>query len=263
MRCTTVSDEVRQRFHAQLLTVLPKQLADELMSHHTAVYYAKDALLFLRGSPADLTFWILSGLVRTYYPTPDGERSVVRICGPGDLLGYADWIASDGRRVQAQEAQAMTRCTVALFTREHAIRTLQKLEPAELIRLFEYMNSGWSSIAMDFARFLGFSFRERLEATLDDLAKRFGVEDKRGTLLRIKLSHGDLAEMVDASRPMVTRLMGEMIADHRLYREGKQYILPAKARSANKITPLRPHEIRLTAKPSDNHRNGAAQGARS
>jgi CRP/FNR family transcriptional regulator len=263
MRCTTIADEVRQRFHAQLLNVLPKQLADELITHHTAVSYAKDALLFQQGSPADLTFWILSGLVRTYYPTSDGERSVVRICGPGDLLGYADWISPEGRRVQAQEAQAMTRCTVALFTREHAIRTLEKLEPAELIQLVEYMNTGWSSIAMELARFLGFSFRERLEATLSDLAKRFGVEDKRGTLLRIKLSHGDLAEMVDASRPMVTRLMGEMIADHKLYREGKQYILPNPVRVAKKTAPLRPNGIRLTAKPAGNRMNGAAHGAQS
>src|SRR5260370_15825768 len=87
------------------------------------------------------------------------------------------------------------------------------------------LNTAWSSIAFRFAEILGYSFRQRLHATLKDLAARFGVEDERGTLLRMKLSHGDLAEMINGSRPMVTKLISEMIEEHSLDRDGKRYII--------------------------------------
>jgi hypothetical protein len=95
--------------------------------------------------------------------------------------------------------------------------------------LLEQMNTVWSSVAYRFATFLGLSFRQRLELTLKDLASRFGVQDKRGILLPMKLSHAELAKMIVGSRPMVTRLIGEMIAERSLYRDGKQYIVPSAA----------------------------------
>jgi hypothetical protein len=52
-------------------------------------------------------------------------------------------------------------------------------------------------------------------------------------LLRIKLSHADLAEMIDASRTLVTRLIGEMVAQQSLYRDGKRYIVPRTAVATN------------------------------
>jgi len=41
---------------------------------------------------------------------------------------------------------------------------------------------------------------------------------------------GDNQAMQGSALPLVTRLMGEIIADHQLYREGQQYILSAQVR---------------------------------
>ena len=225
MNSAAIREDAQHRLHSQLLQFLPKELADEVIRHHTSVTYAKDSIIFLQGSPADLMFWIMSGLVKLYCPRPDGNRTLVRLCGPGDVLGYADLIDPDHRHLQAFEAQALTKCTIALFTRQHALTMMEKLDQPTLLRLMAELNTAWSSIAFWFAEILGYSFRQRLAATLKDLAARFGVEDTRGTLLPMKLSHGDLAEMINGSRPMVTKLIGEMIEEHTLDREGKRYIV--------------------------------------
>ena len=141
------------------------------------------------------------------------------------MLGYADFVDTDNRRLQAFEAQALTKCTIALFTREHAATMLEKLDPPTLLRFIVQMNTAWSSVACWFAETLGYSFRDRLYATLKDLATRFGIQDTRGTLLPIKLSHQDLAEMINASRAMVTKLIGDMIEERLLDREGRHYIV--------------------------------------
>jgi CRP-like cAMP-binding protein len=69
------------------------------------------------------------------------------------------------------------------------------------------------------------SFRERLQTVFTDLAARFAVSDGRGMLLTVELSHEDLAEMIASSRPMVSRLMAEMMRQRIIARQGKHYIL--------------------------------------
>ncbi len=83
MNSATIREDAQHRLHSQLLQFLPKELADELIRHHTSVTYHKDSIIFLQGSPADLMFWIMSGLVKLYCPRPDGNRTLVKLCGPG------------------------------------------------------------------------------------------------------------------------------------------------------------------------------------
>ena len=46
---------------------------------------------------------------------------------------------------------------------------------------------------------------------LNSLGTRFGINDKRGTLVVPELSHEDLAEIIGSSRPMVSKLIGDII----------------------------------------------------
>ena len=69
------------------------------------------------------------------------------------------------------------------------------------------------------------NFSERMEAVLRDLARKFGVQDSRGILLLPELGHADFAEMIGSSRPMVSRLITERIANKRLLYDGRHYIV--------------------------------------
>ena len=204
---------------------LPPELVEELTAYHTIVTYAQGSTIFLRGTPADLLFWVFTGVVEVYCPQADGGRVLVRICGSGDILGNVDFLDYRERRAQAYEAVALTKCEVALLSREHVFKLLRTLEPRQLVKLLEYVNSMWSSVAISSATFIGLDFRDRLKLVLADLAQRFGVQDSRGTLLITELSHAKLAEMIGSSRPMVTLLIGDMVEAGLLARRGKQYIL--------------------------------------
>src|SRR4029077_8513618 len=86
-RRSSLPQESHQRLHAQLVQSLPAQLVNELISHNTTVAYTKSSIIFLQGSPADLLFWILSGVVKVYCPMPDGKPVLARIAGPGEIIG--------------------------------------------------------------------------------------------------------------------------------------------------------------------------------
>jgi CRP/FNR family cyclic AMP-dependent transcriptional regulator len=204
---------------------LPSEVVAGLLEHHTVVSYSKGSALFLQGSPADVLFWISSGIVEVSCPLSDGERVLVRLCGPGDILGHIDFFDEKRRRVQSYEAFAQTKCEVAIITREYLFRLLQALEPAQLISLIEYMNTRWSRVDSLWAAFIGSDYRRRLEAVFDDIALRLGVDDSRGTLLLAELRHQQLAEMIGCSRAMVTRLIDQMVQEGVLARQGKRYVL--------------------------------------
>jgi CRP-like cAMP-binding protein len=147
------------------------------------------------------------------------------LAGPGDVVGYADFLDSNNQRSQVFEAHALTSCCVALFTRQHVLKMLKGLETGVLIRLLELVNSYWSSITHRYAMFLSMSLRERLEVVLSDLGGRFGVSEARGILLTPELAQEELAEMIGSSRPMVSKLLTEMTERGVIARQGRRYIL--------------------------------------
>lgn len=229
MNATNLSDataEAKNRLQKQICDLgLPAELADDIIGHHTLVNYNKGAMVVLQGAPAEVVFYVITGLVKVYCPRADGTRIMVKLAGPGDLVGYADYVDFRGHRAQIFEVEALTKSAVALFTRDHILKILNTVERTVLLQVIERLNTAWSSMARWFGTFLGMSFKERLELALTELATKFGVRDSRGILLAPELSHADFADMIGSSRPMVTRLMAEMTKEGLLRRQGKRFIL--------------------------------------
>ena len=200
-------------------------LASEIEDHLTPVTYEKGAVIFLRGSAADLLFWLLKGFVKLYLPLNDGSRTLVDLARPGDFLAFVNEENSTGRR-QILEAHALTKCSVGLCTREHLRQLLHKVDHQTAVRMLEQLNTAWSTTFERYITFIGSSFRVRLEMVLNRLGTRVGIEDKRGTLIMPELGHEDLAEMIGSSRPMVSKLISDMTREGLLTRgENRHFIL--------------------------------------
>jgi CRP/FNR family transcriptional regulator, cyclic AMP receptor protein len=207
---------------------IPEQITDEIVEHHVPVAFAKGAMIFTEGSTHDLFACVLSGYVKIYCPFADGSRTLMRLAGPGEIAGYADYIDSKGRRARLFEGQSLGKSTVALMSREDIARLLRRLGPDALVDLLETLNTFWSLNTRWFATLIGLPIWERLELVLNDLARHTGVTDARGTMLIPELAHEDLAEMIGCSRPMVGRLIGQMVEAELIERSGKRYILRKK-----------------------------------
>src|SRR5271168_153479 len=204
---------------------VPSAISDELVDYRSTVSFPRGAMVFLEGSPGDLFGCVVAGYVKVYCNVANGTRVLARLSGPGDIIGYADTEDGKGRRSKVFETQALTKCSIALFTRERAIRVLRSLDPEQAIELYQTLNSFWSSSLHWWTSFLGLPFQQRLEVVLSDLGRRVGVHDNRGTLIIPELSQADLAEMIASSRPLVSRLLNEMEEHGLVQRRGKQYLL--------------------------------------
>lgn len=238
-----VSAQAQERLLTKLSSMgLPRSAATALLERHMLVRYPKGAELFSMGSPADVVFAVLTGLVKVHSSRAGSDPVLVEIAGPGDLVGYADFADADGGRSQLFEATALSNTCVALFTRHQIAEVLKTLEPEALLRITEAINSMWSSVVYRYATFLGMSLRKRLEIVLGELAGRFGVPDSRGTLLLPELAQEELAEMIGSSRPMVSKLLTEMTDRGILIREGRRHILLAPSKPADASAAAVPRE---------------------
>jgi CRP/FNR family cyclic AMP-dependent transcriptional regulator len=203
----------------------PAELIDGLSNHHIAVPFEKGAIIFSEGSTADIMAYVVSGYVKVSCPVGDGNRIAIRLAGPGEVIGYSDHVDLTGRRARMFESQAFSRCTVGLISRDHVVRMLRRLDIDSIMGIIECLNSFWSLRVRWFATLIGLPFINRLELVLSDLGLRAGVQDTRGTILIPELSHENLAEMIGSSRPMVSRLLSELIENGMVERRAKQYVL--------------------------------------
>jgi CRP/FNR family cyclic AMP-dependent transcriptional regulator len=200
-------------------------LVEELIERHIAVAFQKDALVFCEGNTDGMLACILSGYVKVYCPVGDGDRTLVRMAGPGEIIGYPDYVDEKGRHARMFEAQTASKCTLALFSCEHVARLLAALPADTLISILTALNTFWSENLRFFAILLNLPNSDRLAMVLSDLARRAGAMDSEGTILIPEIGQEDLAEMIGCSRPLVSRLIAEMVESGLLTRRGRQYVL--------------------------------------
>jgi len=204
---------------------LPETVVNELIEHNTPVNYPRGSMIFLQGAPTDLIYWVSSGLVDILCPEPEGGQIQTSLLGPGDIFGFVEFSDFKGNPAQAFQSRARTPVQLGLITRDRVCKVLSRLDPPLLVHLLAEIAAVWGSFTHWCARFLGMNYSERLDTVLRDLAKKLGVRESRGTLLIPEFGHADFAEMIGSSRPMVSRLIAEMIANKRLAYDGKHYIV--------------------------------------
>jgi len=85
----------------------------------------------------------------------------------------------------------------------------------------------WYRLLLRGSSFLSLDLHERIGLTLLELCSDFGVEEAGGTLLKIVLSHKQLANLVGASRPRVTEHLAKLEDEGLLARQGRQLVVRA------------------------------------
>ncbi len=222
----SLADNHKGKFLSRLRWLgLPDATIAELVNDSIAVPYGKGLKPFIQGAPADVLMLVLNGVIKVYCSHGKSRRFLVQLAGPGDLIGYSDFVDARGKRGQIFEAEALTNCSVALIFRHRIAQLLQGFDNTALLALLEQSNTFWSWITYRYAALMSLSYRERLEVVISEIASRFGIRDARGVMLTLELGHEEWAELIGSSRPMASRLLADMVRARILSREGKHYIV--------------------------------------
>lgn len=202
----------------------PAQL-ERLARGAQAIRFKRPSTIFAEGEASNRVYVMLSGAAKLSILNRD-ERVLVGMVAPGEVFGVSSLLPST---IRPFRCDAFTDCTVAIVQPDVFVDTALGIPLENLSRVLDVTVGRWWTMLVRYANFVGMGLRERLAGALLELGAKFGVEDARGTLLTLKLTHEDLADLVGASRQRTTVQLKEFERERALIRDGRRIIIvPAK-----------------------------------
>lgn len=198
------------------------QQLEKLLSQMRLRHVNRHELLFSEGSPSDTLYLLISGVVKLSLPNIEGEEVLVSLICPGEFFGITSLMSGMTRGFHAE---AFSDCWVTAIRPETFVTTLLGVPFSEFSALMGSTVSRWEGLLYRYTRFQGLGLQQRLAMALLELSQKFGVQDARGTILILQVTHEDLADLVGASRQKVTEHIKELERQQVILRDGRKLIV--------------------------------------
>ncbi len=167
--------------------------------------YRKGQIIFLEEETGSYMYLVLAGKVKVSKAGTGGKETILAIHRTGDFFG--DMSLLDGKTspatVSAMEDSKIISLSGADFHKYlmHNEKVLLQIINVLCARLRQvWQTQSVSSSTAD----------ARIRMGIYQLAKKHGIRDARGTIIDLKITHQELAEMVATSRETVTRTLARL-----------------------------------------------------
>ncbi len=121
--------------------------------------------------------------------------------------------------------EALRHSRVAKISRASFVEIIFGTRLARFDRVANLAYGGLDNMLTRYPGFTGLDLRSRLALALLELGTFFGVRNGRGTVLTITPTQQELADLVGASRPKVSIILGEFVRRRAIHREGRRIAL--------------------------------------
>lgn len=167
--------------------------------------FARGVVIFHKGSPGNSLYLIESGKVRIFVLSDSGQEITLNTHGPEECFGELALL--DGLPRSAS-AVSMDRTVCYVLQREDFLAVLES-HPG-MVRSILALLSSRVRHATAYAESLAFlDVQSRIASTLLALADRHGIQ-KHGIEIDLRLTQGDLASYVAATRESVNKALGSL-----------------------------------------------------
>jgi CRP/FNR family transcriptional regulator, global nitrogen regulator len=167
-------------------------------------FRARD-LIFAPGDPDGQLYFLLGGTVRLYKIYGEHKEATVALLMDRGVFGELG-LDEDSR--QRCFAEAVTESRVAVVRKRVLVETI-KGDPALATRLLFSFSDRLRQSDEAIDSLLSREVSVRLARLLLNLGERFGEASGPGTVLKVRLTHQDLANMIVSTREAVSKVMSE------------------------------------------------------
>ena len=167
--------------------------------------YKKGELIFAEGDLADTIYLVKEGKVLLYKISEDGKELSLNILQENDIFGE-NTILEDN--YQTMYAKALENVFVCTCTQQDFYSLL--MNPTVAFKVISYLSEKLNNYTQRAAVMAFQDVKGRVFSTLARLAKDYGELTPDGLRINIILSHQELANLVNASRVMVTNVLNEL-----------------------------------------------------
>jgi len=177
-----------------LISTMPERALDDLVRFSSVARYKPNEDIVRKGEPGDCLYGILSGRVRIYSTSPEGNEITLNLQDPGELFGEIAVLDGNPRTASAA---AIEHTDLLRIHRDHFVPYI-KAKPDLLLAMLVLLcqRLRWTGSIIEDTAFLAFT--ARLAKRLLLLAEHYrGAE---GQDITIPLSQHSLGSMAGASR---------------------------------------------------------------
>ncbi len=185
-----------------LFSTLTNEEFDKLAHIFVVRAYRKNQIIFLEEETGNYMYLVLSGKVKVTKSGAGGKETILAIHRSGDFFGEMSLL--DGKTspatVSAMEDSKIISVSGADFHKYllHNEKVMMQIINVLCARLRQV----WQTQSMSSS-----AAESRIRLAIYQLAKRHGIRDAHGTIIDLKITHQELAEMAGTSRETVTRTL--------------------------------------------------------
>jgi CRP/FNR family transcriptional regulator len=183
--------------------------------------YRKNESIFIQGMDADAIYLIKSGRVRLYKISEEGKHFTLDYLKSEDIFGEVTFFEN---AVHTMNAEAMEDTFICCCTKELFIKLLNS--PQTALKIVQYLGKRMNEYTEHMSRTAFQDVRGRVLGVLCKLAESYGEQTGTGLSIALDLTHQDIGSLVNASRVMVTNVLGELRKENLLYIEGQRITVP-------------------------------------
>jgi len=198
-----------------ILALLPIEQVDitleNLFSKHQSV--KKSTIIYNYNDPSEYVYLIKKGTVRLMKLALDGRQITLSILGRLMIFGEADVL---NEATYSHYAETMEPCEICYIHKKDFKNLLEKYgEVKQMILEVMYKDLKHSQQKMTDIAFCDVRTRliHEIVNLCDLYGKPYNYKNKIGTLLDLKVSQDDLADLVASSRETINRIMHEFKSD--------------------------------------------------
>ena len=179
---------------------------DSFFTKYSSRTCTKGDILIRAGEEPKGIFYLVKGNIRQYVITKDGEEMTLNIYKPFAFFPMA-WAVNAYPNTYYFEA--MNDGMYWIAPKSDVLDFINR-EPDIVYDLLKRVYVGLEGILSRMEHLMSGKAIERLLTVLVISAKRFGESDKDTIIIRLKLTHQDLANLAGLSRETVSREMNEL-----------------------------------------------------
>jgi CRP/FNR family cyclic AMP-dependent transcriptional regulator len=224
MIAVTTQDEKRVLWYLKKIPLL-QDISAESLNRLCKVIELKEIrrrqVVYLPGDPGAAIYFVNGGRVKVSKVTRDGKELTLAYRGPGEIFGELALIDGGPRE---EMAEAMENAMVSEIDR---VEFEQIVEREGLIgyRLTKVVAQRRREVENKIEQLVFKDVNAKLAELLLRLGVEYGIDDARGTLVALKITHQEMANLIGSTRETVSLTLSQFKRKGLIHTDGRKVIL--------------------------------------
>jgi CRP/FNR family transcriptional regulator len=200
---------------------------EELLPDVRERTFGRGQVVWVEGDPADVLYVVVEGQLKSHRFSPDGREVILVVQSVGDPVGEVGLFHPRGTRWVNVTAMTPSRC---LAVSRSALLAFLLRHPRALERMLESLSGYAVRAAYSLSGVAFDDIGSRVATVLLALGAEHGEPAPGGgTRIRVRLSQGELAAHVAASRENVNRALAPLVASGAVSHDGGHFTIHDRA----------------------------------